>query len=176
MAFEFIYDIFNGVVAAISNGLGPWNDYPLAAILILLLTIIMSAISAAATRALVDVDVMRRRNVELKEWQTAYSAAMRSKDEKAIAKLKKKEPAIKRVQTEMSKDQFKPLMVTMIPFFLFYYIFAAVFGNNQLIVAYSPLDIPFVGSNFNFWIWYFITSFSVSPLIQRLFGMPNYTD
>lgn len=176
MAFEFIYDIFNGVVAAISNGLGPWNDYPLAGVLIIILTVIMSAISAAATRATVDVDVMRRRNAELKEWQSAYSAAMRAKDEKTIAKLKKREPAIKRAQTEMSKDQFKPLMITMIPFFIFYYVFAAVFGNNQLIVAYSPINLPFVGSNFNFWIWYFICSFSVSSIVQRLFGMPNYTD
>ncbi len=176
MALEFLYEIFNGIVVAISNALGPWNDYPLAAVVILIITILMSAISAAATRMLVDVDVMRRRNLEMREWQSAYSKAMRAKDEKMVAKLKKKEPAIKRAQAEMSKDQFKPLLVTMIPFFIFYYVFSAVFGYNQVIVAYSPISIPFVGAQFNFWIWYLLSSFSMSALIQRLFKMPTYSD
>ncbi|HRR53767.1 MAG TPA: EMC3/TMCO1 family protein [Candidatus Methanomethylicus sp.] len=176
MALEFLYEIFNGIVVAISNALGPWNDYPLATITILLLTILMSTISTVATRMLVDVDVMRRRNLEMREWQSAYSKALRAKDEKTVAKLKKREPAVKRAQAEMSKDQFKPLLVTMVPFFIFYYIFSAVFGYNQVVVAYSPISIPFVGEQFNFWVWYLISSFSMSAFIQRLFKMPTYSD
>jgi len=57
MAFEFFFDIFNGMVNALSNALGPWNDYPLAAVTILIIAILMSSISTIATRLLVDVDL-----------------------------------------------------------------------------------------------------------------------
>jgi len=176
MAFEFLFDAFNGMVTALSNAFGPWNDYPLAAVTILIIAILMTSISTIATRLLVDVNLMRRRNIEMREWQSAYSKAIKAKDEKAIAKLKKKEPAIKRAQAEMSKDQFKPMLVTMVPFFIFYYLFSAVFGNNQVVVAYAPINLPFLGAQYPFWLWYLITTFSVSALVQRLFKMPTYSD
>jgi uncharacterized membrane protein (DUF106 family) len=176
MAFEFLADIYNAIVVWLSNALGPFNDPPLAMVTIFLITIGMAAISSGATRLLTDVDEMKRRMVEVREWQSEYTKAIRAKDEKAIAKAKKKELTIKRAQAEMSKEQMKPMLFTIIPFFVFYYLFYAVFGYNLVTVGYSPIELPYIGTTFNFWTWYLIASFSVSALIQRLFRVPSAGD
>jgi uncharacterized membrane protein (DUF106 family) len=176
MAFEFLIDFYNTIVNSISNAMGPANDFPLAVVSIFLITMGMAVISSGATRLLTDVKVWKRRMVEIKEWQSEYTKAMRAKDEKAIAKAKKRELTIKKAQAEMSKEQMKPMLLTLIPFFVFYYIFYAVFGFNEATVAYSPIELPFVGSTFNFWTWYLVSSFSVSALIQRFFGIPTVSD
>jgi len=176
LALEFFYDWYLGIVAYLSNALGPYNDYPLAVVTIFLITIMMALISSGATRALTDVEATRRRMIEVREWQSEYTKAIRSKDEKAIAKAKKRESAIKKAQAEMSRQQMKPLFFTIIPFFVFYYIFYAVFGYNQVPIAYSPITLPFVGDTFNFWTWYLISSFSMSALVQRVMGIPTVSD
>lgn len=176
MAFEFIWDFYLSIINGLSAALGPAAEYPYSTITILLITIGMSTISALATRAVVDVDKSRRRMAEVREWQSAYQKALRAKDQKAVDRLKKKEQAIKNASAEMQKDNMKPLLITIIPFMLFYYIFWGVFGFNTSVVAYSPLELPFIGSTFIFWTWYFVTSFATSSLVQRIFNMPTVTD
>jgi len=176
LALEFLSQIYLAIVNGLSYALGPAKDYPLAAVTILLISAGMAIISAVATRALTDVDVMRRRMTEVREWQSAYTKAIRAKDQKVVDRLKKKEATIKRAQAEMTKDQFKPMLLTIIPFFVFYYLFYAVFGYNQVIVAISPITLPYIGTDFNFWVWYLVSSFSISSLIQRVFNLPSVSD
>jgi len=176
LVLEFFSQIYLAIINGLSYALGPAKDYPLAAVTILLLSVAMAMISAVATRTLTDVDIMRRRMTEVREWQSAYSKAVRAKDQKAIDRLKKKETTIKRAQSEMTKNQFKPMLLTIIPFFIFYYLFYAVFGYNLVTVAISPITLPYIGTDFNFWVWYLISSFSVSTLIQRVFNIPSVSD
>ncbi len=175
MAFEFLSDIYLGIINGLSNILGPAKDYPYAAIIILLIAAGMAIISASATRALTDVEAMRRRMTEVREWQGAYTKALRAKDQKQIDKLMKKKATIDKAQAAMTKSQFKPLLLTFIPFLLFYYIFSAVFADT-FPIAISPLDILGLPTEFNFWIWYLISSFSISALIQRLFNLSTVSD
>jgi uncharacterized membrane protein (DUF106 family) len=177
MAFEFIWDFYMQIVNTLTVALGPAAEYPYSAITIVVITIGMSSISALATRAVVDVHKMRRRMTEVREWQSAYTKAVRAKDQKTVDRLKKKEQAIKNASAEMQKDNMKPLLITLIPFMLFYYIFWGVFGFNSTMVAYSPIPaLPFIGSVFVFWTWYFVASFATSSLVQRLFNMPTVSD
>lgn len=176
MAFEFILDFYNAIVTGLTAALGPAAQYPYSTITILLITVGMSTISALATRAIVDVEKLRRRMTEVREWQSAYTKAIRAKDQKAVDRLKKKEQAIKNASAEMQKENLKPLLITIVPFMLFYYIFWGVFGYNSIPVAYSPLELPFIGAFFVFWTWYFVTSFATSSLVQRLFNMPTVSD
>ncbi|MDI9644481.1 MAG: EMC3/TMCO1 family protein [Candidatus Verstraetearchaeota archaeon] len=169
-------EIYVAIVNAISAAMGPAKDYPWSVVTIFAITVLMAVISSGVTRAVVDIELVRRRTLELRAWQKEYTQALREKDEKALARIKKKEAAMRAAQAEMSKEQFKPLIFTMIPFFIFYYIFYAVFGFNQLTVAYSPIPLPFVGEKLNFWVWYLLSSFSISPLIQRVFNLPSAVD
>lgn len=176
MALEFFSDLYFYLVTSLSTMLGPAKDFPLSALTILFISVGMALISSAVTRAVTDVDLMRRRMIEVREWQNAYTKAIRSKDQKQIDKLKKREATMKRVQAEMMREQFKPLIFTMIPFLIFFYLFNGVFGYSQITVAISPIDLPFVGTRFTFWTWYLITSFSFSALIQRIFNLPSASD
>lgn len=175
MAFD-ISGIYQAIVDGLKYILGPGKDYPYAAIIILLIAAGMAIISASATRALTDVGAMRRRMSEVREWQGAYTKALRAKDQKQIDKLMKKKPTIDKAQAAMTKDQFKPLILTFIPFLIFYYIFYGVFGYNLTTIAISPISLPVIGTTFNFWIWYFISSFSISALIQRVFNLATVSD
>lgn len=176
MALEFLSDLYFSLVASLSAFLGPAKDFPYSALTVLMISVGMALISSAVTRAVTDVDKMRRMMIEVREWQNAYTKALRSKDQKQIDKLKKKETTMKRVQAEMMREQFKPLIFTMIPFFIFFYLFNGVFGYSRITVAVSPIDLPFIGTNFTFWTWYLITSFGFSALIQRLFNLPSTSD
>jgi uncharacterized membrane protein (DUF106 family) len=176
MAFEFIWDFYMSIVNGLAFALGPAAEYPYSIITILLIGIGMSIISALATKAVVDTDKSRRRMAEVREWQSAYQKALRAKDQKTVDRLKKKEQAIKNASAEMQKENMKPLFVTIIPFMLFYYIFWGVFNFNNTVIAYSPLELPFIGSTFIFWTWYFVCSFATSSLVQRIFNMPTVTD
>lgn len=176
MALEFFSDLYLSLVTSLSALLGPAKDFPYSALTILIISVGMALISSAVTRAVTDVELMRRRMLEVREWQSAYTKALRSKDQKQIDKLKKKEVTIKRAQAEMMREQFKPLFFTMIPFIIFFYLFNGVFGYSQITVAISPIDLPMIGTNFTFWTWYIITSFSFSALIQRVFNLPSASD
>ncbi|MEM4406071.1 MAG: EMC3/TMCO1 family protein [Candidatus Methanomethylicaceae archaeon] len=176
MALEFFSDLYFSLVTSLSALLGPAKDFPYSALTILIISVGMALISSAVTRAVTDVERMRRRMVEVREWQSAYTKALRSKDQKQIDKLKKKEATIKRAQAEMMREQFKPLFFTMIPFIIFFYLFNGVFGYSQITVAISPIDLPVIGTHFTFWTWYIITSFSFSALIQRIFNLPSASD
>jgi len=166
--------LWGSMINSIAHAMGPWHLYPLSVITVVLITILMASLSSVVTRRLVDVELMRRRSTEIKEWQSAYTKAVRAKDEKQIDKLKKKQQSINSLQMEMSKDQLKPTLLTLVPFAIFYYIFFGVFGKG--IVAYTPIAIPFIGSKLSFWWYYLISSFSVSAFIQRIFKMPMVSD
>jgi uncharacterized membrane protein (DUF106 family) len=175
LAFD-LTSIYQSIVEGLKYILGPAKDYPYAAIIILLIAAGMAIISASATRALTDVEAMRRRMTEVREWQGAYTKALRAKDQKQIDKLMKKKATIDKAQAAMTKDQFKPLLLTFVPFLIFYYVFNGVFGYNQITIAISPITIPYIGTQFNFWIWYLLSSFSISALIQRVFNVPTVSD
>ncbi|MCX8169745.1 MAG: EMC3/TMCO1 family protein [Candidatus Methanomethyliaceae archaeon] len=136
----------------------------------------MALFSSIVTRLFTDVDKVKRIMVQVREWQSAYMNAVRAKDMKQVEKLKKKEAVIKRLQSEMMREQFKPLIFTLIPFMLIYYLFIGVFDYNHMIVAVSPLTLPFIGREFTFITWYILTSISFSALIQRIFNLPSAQD
>ncbi|MCC6012993.1 MAG: EMC3/TMCO1 family protein [Candidatus Verstraetearchaeota archaeon] len=176
MVFESLVEFYNSIVIILSSILGPAKNFPFSSLTISLISIAMLLISSIVTRKLTDVEKTRRIMMQVKEWQDAYMKAIREKDNKQIEKLKKKEVVIRKLQAEIMREQFKPLIFTLIPFMIIFYLFLGVFEYNQMIVAKSPLTIPFLGNNFTFWIWYLITTFAFSPLIQRLFNLPSVQD
>lgn len=176
MVLEDLGNFYLFLVSSLSAFLGPAREFPLSSITILIIALSMTLLSSTITRLFTDVEKVRRIMVQVKEWQTAYMNAVRSKDLKQIEKLKKKEVVIKRLQAEMMREQLKPLIFTLIPFIVLYYLFNGVFEYNQMIVAISPLTLPFIGKKFTFITWYVLTSISFSALIQRIFNLPSAQD
>lgn len=176
MVLEALSDFYSFVISLISAFLGPAKEFPYSSITILIIALAMAIFSSVITRLFTDVEKVRRIMAQVKAWQTAYMSAVKSKDSKQIEKLKKKEVAIKKLQAEMMREQFKPLIFTLIPFMIIYYLFIGVFEYNHMVVAISPLTLPLVGKEFNFITWYIVTSISFSALIQRVFNLPSAQD
>lgn len=175
MALESLSGIYEWVVSWLSSALGPmWTKPPHSTLLVFLLAVLLSISSSAITRALVDVEKWAKQMKEVSEWQREYMRALKSGDQKLIAKAKKKEPSIRRLRSEMSKQQLKPLAATFIPFLTIWWIFNGVFKGS--IVAVSPIPLPFVGYNLDFIAWYILSSFSLTSLVQRVFGIPTVSD
>ncbi|MEM0285535.1 MAG: EMC3/TMCO1 family protein, partial [Candidatus Methanomethyliaceae archaeon] len=109
MVLEALNDFYLFIVSTISTFLGPAREFPNSSITILIIALLMALFSSLITRLLTDVEKVRRIMTQVREWQTAYMNAVKSKDSKQIEKLKKKEVIIKRLQAEMMREQLKPL-------------------------------------------------------------------
>ncbi|RLE52465.1 MAG: hypothetical protein DRJ33_03735 [Candidatus Methanomethylicota archaeon] len=168
--FEILAQAYNSLVVWFSKVLGPtWLTPPYSTLLVFLLAAFLAVSSSLITKALVDVEKMARHMKEITEWRKEYMQALKSGDQKLIAKMKKREASIKRMQSEMSKQQLKPLAATFVPFILIWWVFNGVFRGS--IVAISPIPLPFVGYHLDFISWYIISSFGLTTLVQKLLGV-----
>jgi uncharacterized membrane protein (DUF106 family) len=89
-------------------------------------------------------------------------AALRSKDEKVLEKLKKKESQIQAMQTKM----FKPQLILIPITFIYLIIWPVLTGYFPSFVAYIP---GFGGVPFFY--WYLICSFFFGTIASRIIGV-----
>ena len=172
----FFTSIYQSLVDSLKTLIGPGISYPNGTLTIVVVAIIYATVSSIATRALVDVNSMRRKMAELKEWQSALLKAQRAKDQKQLEKLNKRKQAMNSLQMDVQKSNFKPMLVTFVPLIIFYYLFWGVFDYNNMVVAYSPIDLPFIGTNFVFWTFYLLCSFGIVGFMGRIFNLHSAPD
>jgi uncharacterized membrane protein (DUF106 family) len=130
---------------------------------------LLGVTSSTAAKLLVDYDMIRKTTKEFQAWRKEMDAAKKANDNQTLNKLMKKQPAMMKLQSKASMEQFKVTAVTFVPFLLLWYLFNAVFAGE--IVAVSPWALPFAGINLNYWSWYFLCSFAVNFPMMRLFGV-----
>jgi uncharacterized membrane protein (DUF106 family) len=148
---------------------------PDSTILVALTSILFSVISNALTRVFVDLEAEKRMRAEVNKFTKELRQAIKTGNKQEEEKLKKKQATIQQMQFKMQKDRFKVVFVTIIPFFLLYYLIIGYIGSP--VVAYSPFYIPFImeqASNSSYFQvslfgWYLICSFSFSGIISKLF-------
>jgi uncharacterized membrane protein (DUF106 family) len=148
---------------------------PDSTVLVAITSIFFSVISNALTRVFVDIDAERRMRAEVSKFTKELQAAIKSGNKQEEEKLKKKQATIQQMQLKMQKDRLKVVGVTIVPFFILYYIIVGFIGSTW--VAYSPFYLPFImeqasnGSYFQVSLfgWYFICSFAFSGIISRIF-------
>ena len=98
--FEILAQAYNSLVVWLSKVLGPtWLTPPYSTLLVFLLAAFLAVSSSLITKALVDVEKMARHMREITEWRKEYMQALKSGDQKLIAKMKKREASIKRMQS-----------------------------------------------------------------------------
>jgi uncharacterized membrane protein (DUF106 family) len=130
------------------------------------------------TLRFVDLAAERRMKAEISQHNTDLREAVRSKDKAKEEKLRKKDLQIKQMNAKVSTARLRVTAITFIPFIALYYLMAGYLGGFGVVVAHSPVPIPYIVSNFDpvsggeiplFW-WYTISSLAFSPLLTRLFG------
>jgi uncharacterized membrane protein (DUF106 family) len=149
-----VQSIFIDIAVAIRNALGPWAYPPLSAIVVLLISIIISLTSNLVNRHFIDYDRLKRSREEINKYNEMKKKVKEETDPKARRKLelkiKRRERYIMKLQGDVSKQSFVPMLVTIIPFMLVYTIMNGVFVDPGLAFPPAAVPAPVIWSPLNF--------------------------
>ena len=151
------------------GALVPYHSIPASTLFTFLVAGILSMITTAANRFLVDVKRAAAVTKQVNAWRKEFDKARKSNDKKLLAQLTKKQQAMMKLQSKVAFDRMKVSFIFLAPFWAVWIVLSGSFG--QAVVAHSPIEIPFAGANLQFFYWYLICSFTVSLPLSRAFGI-----
>lgn len=143
---------------------------PIATAVIMLVAASISFLNMIVHRLLItrmcgweEYQLMRR---ETSEYQSQLMQAMRAKDTKRIAKLRKKETQIRNMQAKMMKPQTILLPISFSYIIIWYVFLIPTFGDKAVAIVpgIAAAGIPM-------FIWYLICSFFFGTLASRIIGV-----
>ncbi len=149
---------------------------PLSTIVVALLAVGVSLMYAVGTRLLTDVERTKRTTAEVSAFQKELRDALAKKDKNRETKLRKKEPAIRKLQADQFKQNMKPTLLFTVPLLLVWYAVLPVWiAPLSSIVASSPVPLDFIpllrltdsGGKLFLWSWYLICSFAFATVIRK---------
>ncbi|MDD1763391.1 MAG: EMC3/TMCO1 family protein [Methanobacteriaceae archaeon] len=188
--FEFITDpIFaalNAVLLPFINAVGP-------IVAVFIIATVVAFLITLANKLLVNQERLAYIQGEMKGYQSEMMKAQKSGDEKAMAKMQKKQAEFMDLQKEMMGNSFKPMIVTMIPILLIFWWMATVpaiagtAGQLGLVVelptiAFYTLLVPLFHMFYQQspgvpyqaieWLgWYILCSFAMSLIWRKYLGL-----
>jgi uncharacterized membrane protein (DUF106 family) len=149
---------------------------PAATLVVTLTSIGLGLITQIVTRTVVDLNKERRMKSEVNAFNKEKREATSKGDKAKLEKLKKRELQVRQEQAKVSTARLKVTAITFVPLLAVYYLMANFLGGFNVLVAYSPVPIPFVVAPFGttgygfvslFW-WYFLSSFTFSTMLSKL--------
>jgi len=149
--------------------LQPYSAIPASTLMTLAIAGTLAVISTAANRLLVDVKHVAQVTREVNAWRKEFEKARKSNDKQLLAKVTKKQQAMMKLQSRVAFDRMKVSFVFILPFWAVWIVLSSFFGEH--VVAFSPIQIPFVGTNLTFFYWYLICSFTISLPLTRISGV-----
>jgi uncharacterized membrane protein (DUF106 family) len=162
---EPIDTIWNFLMAVLQ----PYHAIPSSTLFTLAIAAVLGVITTASNRLLIDVKRVASVTKEVNAWRREFNKARKSGDKQLLAKTTKKQQAMMKLQSQVAFDRMKVSFIFIIPFWLIWIILSDFFG--QTAVAFSPIQIPFVGTTLSFFYWYLICSFTISLPLTRMFGI-----
>ncbi|MDG7010593.1 MAG: DUF106 domain-containing protein [Nitrososphaerota archaeon] len=154
----------------------PMYAPPVSTVLVTLTSISLGVVTQLVTRRVVNLDAERKMRAEVNAFNKEKREATLAKDKAKLDKLKKRELQVQQEQFKVQRARLKVTAVTFVPLLLVYYLMATFMGGYGVIVAYTPIPIPyFAGLTQDpvifqvslFW-WYFLSSFTFSTMLSRL--------
>jgi uncharacterized membrane protein (DUF106 family) len=149
---------------------------PVSTVLVTLTSVSLGAVTQLVTRRVVDLDAERKMRAEVNAFNKEKREATLAKDKVKLDKLKKRELQVQQEQLKVQRARLKVTAITFVPLLAVYYLMATFLGGYGVIVAYTPIPIPyFAGVTQSpaifqvslFW-WYFLSSFTFSTMLGRL--------
>lgn len=140
---------------------------PGATITVILLCMAISFVTSMANRLLTNREQLNAWRHEISQWTSEFNKARRSGDKKLLARVKRQQPRITKLQSKMMWQSMKVSLLFMVPFFLIWQLLIGFYGAN--VVAY----LPWFGGEWGLPIfyWYLLCSFLFSTLFSRVFGL-----
>ena len=142
---------------------------PNATIFILILTVLINMVTSLVTRYTTDLPEYRRIMVESQYVRQELMVAMKTDDKRKIARAQKKQQDISQKQLKMSSGRMKTMMFITLPILLLWPTLGNLYGNT--VVAFMPVNAPWVGTQLYFVNWYVLTSITSNIIFQRIFGI-----
>lgn len=159
-------------ISLMASGLGiglPFN-FEHALLVILVIGIFVSLLITLITRRVVNWERMKQIKTEVSAFQQELRDARSKQDMKRLYKLQQDQKQIMALQGQMMKENFKPMIFYIVPYFIFWFILSGIYSG--WVVAWLPfrLDIPFFGkwASCGFLSWYLLTYFGFSQIWRKL--------
>ncbi|MFB0499957.1 MAG: EMC3/TMCO1 family protein [Candidatus Hadarchaeaceae archaeon] len=151
-------------------GIGLSSIYEYALFIVLGIGIFVSLLITLITRRVVNWERMRQIKAEVTTFQKELREAQRKRDMKSVHKLQQDQKRIMSLQGVMMKENFKPTLFYIVPYFIFWFILSGIYAG--WVVAWLPfrLDLPFFGTwvSCGFLSWYLLTYFGFSQMWRKL--------
>lgn len=150
-----LQDIFSLMINMIITPMAVFQDLteaiptkpPLSSVFILLVAFLVSLASTLVSRKMIDIDKLKRLTRETKKYQKLRMAMVKTADSKLKLKYERNADRMRKVQSELTMMNMKPLMIMFLPMILFFVIlsgiFRPVFENDIYISGNIPAVIPF---------------------------------
>lgn len=149
-----VQNILVDIAVAIRAALGPWAYPPLSAIVVMLISIIISLTSNLVNRHFIDYDRLKRSRQEINKYNEMKKQVKEETNPKAKRKLelkiKRRERYIMKLQGDVGKQSFLPMMITIIPFILVYTIMNGAFIDPGIAFPPNAIPAPVLWSPVNF--------------------------
>ncbi|MHA2243724.1 MAG: EMC3/TMCO1 family protein [Candidatus Hodarchaeales archaeon] len=173
---------------------------PLSSIFILAVAFFVSSVSTLLSRKMIDIDKLRRLTRETKNYQKLRKQMLRTADSKLKLKYERNADRMRKVQSELTMMNLKPILIMFIPMILFFIVLSGYYGFNVeegvFISGNIPAIIPFdptfglqklwifdIGRNINefedlgrifipnyIW-WYFGGSLAFGSILRKISGL-----
>ncbi len=119
------------------------TDMLTSAILVSIIAVALQFLYAFLRLKLTDLQKLKRAMKEVNEWRKEYMDAIRKQDKNRIEKLREKQEYMNRLNMEVMRMNFRPMMVFMVPMLIVWWaILPQVFGHT---VAVSPISLNILG-------------------------------
>jgi len=142
---------------------------PFATYSILVIAVGLGFITSFVNARMTDLNAYRKMMLESAKAQHQMMEAAKSGNQRAIDKAQKKQQEVMGQQSKMSMSRMKISLFFMIPFLLIWQLLGSFFGN--VIIAYFPLEFPFIPTELTVANWYLLCSFASSVVVSRLLGL-----
>ncbi|MHA1410151.1 MAG: EMC3/TMCO1 family protein [Candidatus Odinarchaeia archaeon] len=158
---------------------------PGSAFFILGIALIAGVITQLITKLITDTEQLKRYTKQTRLHKEAKKKAEEEGNVKKLIQLKRKDKYIQKISTKMAKERLKPLLFTIVPLFILFFILSGFFqtSGGPILVAYTPFSlegIPLIGNligkadaigyGLYFAFWYIIVNVAFSTVISRAFG------
>jgi len=125
---------------------------------IAMISVMISFISALVRRATVDLDKVKDSREKVKDHQKKMREAQKKGDTDQMLKIQ--EEMTKQLMIQM-KQNFKPILITWIPFIVVFKWLADQYGSAGNVANILGISLGW------FW-WYFVISFLASTVVNKI--------
>jgi len=149
--------------------LSMYQQPPYATFAIMAISFVLAITTSFIGVRSLDLDQYRSLMIESARARKELMNATRSGNQRRIDKAQKRQNELMQKQSKMSMERMRSSMLFTIPMLLIWPSLGKFFGKT--IVAFFPIDFPYIPREFTFIHWYILCSFSMNVILNRVFGL-----